>query len=349
MTPAGGRSGPGGVEEALRVTDAWFARNGLTYFVPEERAAVRRALRPRRTTVPAVAGVVAAAALGALLGVLTGSAGTGVALLLTVLGVAALWYALTALRFRHILAWALGRTFRSLARFLPMAMRALPLLLLFVTFLFINAEVWQLSAHLGTGALWLVALLFAGSAVTFLLIRLPEEVDVVDDHVDDEFLRRACAGTPLEGPCEDLLARPEGERGSDPAAYAEISGLERWNLVLALLVIQAVQVVLLAAAVFVFFLVFGALVMTVPVQESWTQMTDVHSLAGIPSLSLELVKVSLFLSLFSLLYLTVSTVTDETFRAQFFSTVLRELERAVGMRAVYRALRARAPQPPEVV
>lgn len=326
----------------LHATDAWFARNGLTYFVPEQRVAVRRALRFRRTALPAVGGVVAAAVLGGLLGVLTGSVGTGAALLLTVLGVAALWYALTALRFRHILGWALGRTFGSLARLLPMVMRALPLLLLFVTFLFINAEVWQLSAHLDTGALWLVALLFAGSAIAFLLVRLPEEVDQVDDHVDADFLVRACAGTPLERSCAELLQEAETDPERHPAAYAEISGFERWNLVLALLVIQAVQVVLLAVAVFVFFLVFGVLVMTVPVQESWTQLTGLHHLPGLPSASLELAKVSLFLSLFSLLYLTVSTVTDETFRAQFFGTVLRELERAVGVRAVYRALRARA-------
>ena len=331
----------------LRETDLWFARNGLTYFVPEQRAAVRRALRPSRTALPVVAGVGVAAGLGGLLGVLTGSAGVGVALLLTVLGVAALWYALTALRFRHILAWALARTFRSLARFLPMVMRALPLLLLFVTFLFINAEVWQLSAHLDTGALWLVALLFAGSAVAFLLVRLPEEVDLVDDHVDAAFLRRACAGTPLERPCAELLAEAEADADAarDPAAYAEISGFERWNLVLALLVIQAVQVVLLAVAVFAFFLVFGALVMASSVQLSWTQLGHLHSVAGLPTVSLELAKVSLFLALFSLLYLTVSTVTDETFRAQFFGTVLRELERAVGMRAVYRALRAAAVGP----
>ena len=36
-------------------------------------------------------------------------------------------------------------------------------------------------------------------------------------------------------------------------------------------------------------------------------------------------------------------VTDETYREQFFSGVMRELERAVGVRAVYLALRD-APQ-----
>ncbi len=50
---------------------------------------------------------------------------------------------------------------------------------------------------------------------------------------------------------------------------------------------------------------------------------------------------SIFLAAFSGLYLTVSTVTDEAYRAQFFSRVQHQLERAVGVRAVYLALRER--------
>ena len=56
---------------------------------------------------------------------------------------AAAVYALTALRARPILGWALRRTLGSLRQLLPMVTRALPLLLVFITFLFINAEVWQ--------------------------------------------------------------------------------------------------------------------------------------------------------------------------------------------------------------
>jgi hypothetical protein len=56
-----------------------------------------------------------------------------------------------------------------------------------------------------------------------------------------------------------------------------------------------------------------------------------------------LFQVSVFLAAFSGLYLTVSTVTDETYREQFFGSVTRELERAVGMRAVYLAVRRGRP------
>ncbi|MBJ7359246.1 hypothetical protein [Nocardioides sp.] len=321
----------------LGESEVWFQRHGLPYFVPGERAAVRAALRPGRTLPLLVVVLLAAIAAGVALAWYAEEISAGPALLLAIVLTAALWYALTALRFRPIVGWALGRTTGTLARLLPTMSRALPLLLVFVTFLFINAEAWQMTAELPIGLLWLTVLLFVSLGVVFLLVRLPEEVDKADDDVDDEFLTRACAGTPLERPCAELLADPD----ADPAARAEVHGYERWNLILALVIVQAVQVLLLAVSVFAFFLVFGSLVMEPQVQESWTG-TNLQNIAWLPSVSLQLVKVSIFLAGFSGLYLTVSTVTDETYRAQFFSGVTRELERAVGMRAVYLALRDRS-------
>jgi hypothetical protein len=172
--------------------------------------------------------------------------------------------------------------------------------------------------------------LFLVLGMAFLLVRLPEEVDKADDDLDDETLVEVCRGTPVEEACRELVA----EEGTDPAAYAEVTGYERWNLVLVLVVIQGVQVLLLTLSVFLFLLVFGSLIMTEPVMRSWLSTKE-------SGLTLDLVKVSVFLSAFSGLYLTVSTVTDETYREQFFGDVMDELRRAVGVRAVYLALRAR--------
>jgi hypothetical protein len=324
-------------------TDAWFLTHGLTYFVPEKRLEAKRALRPGRT-VPLVAGVgVLAAAAGGVLAWATGEFSVAPAALVS-LGLAAVaWYLLTAVNARPVVGWALGRTFGSLRMLLPMMTRALPLLLVFVTFLFINAEVWQVAADLQTGMLWLTALLFGGLATGFLLVRLPEEVDLVDDEVDDAFLRRACAGTPLERSCEELLA----DADADPASYAQVSGFERGNLVLVLLIIQAVQILLLAVTVFAFFVLFGGMVMELDTQSVWTGIAedDIVHLPRLENVSIPLVQVSLFLASFSALYLTVSTVTDETYREQFFGSVMREMEQAVGVRAVYLALRDRRPAP----
>src|SRR6478609_5737346 len=315
--------------EEQTAAEVWFQRHGLPYFVPTERAAVRAALRPGRTLPLLVGVLLVAVAAGAALAWFADEISAGPALLLAIVLGAAVWYALTALRARPIIGWGLSRTFSSLTRLLPTMSRALPLLLLAIMFLFINTEMWQVGSNLTVGALWLVVLLFTVLGAGFLLVRLPEEVDRADDDVDDQLLLRACAGTPLEGTARALVEDP----AADPAAHAEVTGYERWNLILVLMVVQFVQVVPLAACVFAFLMLFGTLIMSGAVLEAWQTDPAFNTSRG-------LVQVSTFLAAFSGLYLTVSTVTDETYREQFFSGVTRELERAVAMRAVYLASRS---------
>ena len=322
-----------------REIEPWFLRNGLPYFVPAERERARSALRPRKT-VPLLVLVGLAAAIGG--GWLTQvtdeiSLAVAPATLTLALLVTAFFYAVTALRARPILTWSLRRARGSVRQLLPMATRALPLLLLFITFLFINAEVWQLSATLDGAVMWLTILLFAAIAVGFLLVRLPEEVDKVDDFINADLVRRATRSTPIEEPVAELLDR-EGEE-AEVQRYGDVPGYERWNLILVLLVTQLAQVLLLAVAVFGFFLLFGGIVMTDQVQLAWTAQERLGNFALLPNLSRELVQVSVFLAGFSGLYFAVSVMTDETYREQFSKELLSELERAVGVRAGYLALR----------
>ncbi|HEX5918874.1 MAG TPA: hypothetical protein VFY76_13525, partial [Nocardioides sp.] len=298
------------------------------------------ALRPRRALPLLGLVAVVAAALGGLLGWVSSQVSAAPAVWLTIAIVAGGAYALTALHARPIVGWALKRTLSSLGSVVSTASRALPLLLVFIAFLFINAEAWQMASRLDFGTLWLTALLLLGLAAVFLLVRLPEEVDQADDAVDDQFLLRACRGTPLEDVCRGMVDDPD----ADPAAHAEVGGFERWNLIVVLMVIQAVQVMVLVAAVFAFLLLFGSLVVGEEVQQSWTAREYTTNVSFLPSVSAELVKVSLFLASFSGLYFTVSAVTDETYRGQFFAAVMVHLEKAVGVRAVYLALREREPR-----
>lgn len=317
--------------------EEWFLAHGLPYFVAEERAAARAGLRARRLVPLLVVLVLVAAAAGGLLGWASETYSAGPAVWLSIMFLGLLWYAATALHARPILGFALSRTLGSVRFLVPMASRALPLLLVFVTFLFVNAEAWQMTSNLPFGTLWFTVLLMLGLAVLFLMTRLPEEVDRVDDQVDDAFIVRACAGTPLEAASREVADDP----AIDPQDYAQVEGFERWNLILVLLVIQTVQVVLLSATVFVFFMLFGALVMDTKTQLAWTQLKTLNEVPGLSQVTFSLMKVSLFLASFSGFYFTVSAVTDDTYRRQFFSVVERQLERAVGMRAVYLATRDR--------
>ena len=320
----------------LLATERWFVKHGLPYFVPEERQAARSALRSRHTAVVLLLTVVVGLALGSVLGYLSESLAFVPAIPLQLVALVVLFYAVTTLRARPILTWAAGRTLGSLRLLVPLISRALPLLLLFVTFLFINTEVWQVASALNSGVLWLVVMLFGVLAVGFLLVRLPEELEHADDDLDETSLVEACRRTPLAGRARDMVA----ERGRDPLiAGAELRRYEKANLVLVLLIAQSIQILLLSLSVFAFFLLFGALVMTESVQVLWTGGAVDHP-PGLTHLTVPLLQVSVFLAAFSGLYFAVYAITDESYRDQFFTSVKRELDRAVAVRAVYLALRA---------
>jgi hypothetical protein len=321
--------------EPLADTETWFLQHGLPYFVPEERDAARSALHSWRTLVMLVVTVLVAIAAGVALARLADDRAAVPSTVMVVVGLVALTYAATKLRAGSIVTWAVARTLRSLPQLLPMATRALPLLLVFITFLFINAEVWEVSARLDGSLMVLTVLLFGTVAAIFLLVRLPDEVDEADDVADESVLVEACRHTPLEAQAGELLERA-GREGI--AERAEVHGFEKANLILVLAVAQAVQVLLLALSVFAFFLLFGAVVMDEQVQENWTG-GPIHQFRWLDHLSVELLQVSVFLAAFSGLYFTVYAVTDEAYRDQFFSGIKRELERAVGVRAVYLTLR----------
>src|SRR5680860_445696 len=79
------------------------------------------------------------------------------------------------------------------------------------------------------------------------------------------------------------------------------------------------------------------------VVESWIGHAPSPLIPGLPGLTTELTQVAVFLAAFSGLYFTVYAVTDENYRRQFFTAITNELERAVGVRAVYQALRKHSP------
>jgi hypothetical protein len=322
----------------LRDVERWFVAHGLPYFVDDIREQVHARLHRGRIALVLAVGIVLGAAAGVTVGLLTETVSLGISTGVNVVLGWAVLYALQSLRAQVIAGWALRRAFRSLGLLLPLLTRALPMLLLFITFLFINAEVWQVSSTLDGGILWGTVLFFGVAAVLFLVPRLAEELDAFDDSIVAADLVAASKGTPLEAPAQRLI-----DEDIDLPEEAQVTGLQMVNLVLVLVVAQAVQVLLLAVAVFGFFMVFGAVAIDDSVIESWTAQEEVTHVLGIDAVSQELLQVSVFLAAFSGLYFTVYAITDELYRKEFFTVIMNELRRAVGARVVYRALRREDP------
>jgi hypothetical protein len=314
----------------MTTAEHWFLGHGLPYFVDDVRARVSRGLGRGRLWAVLVASLLAAGTAFSL-GVLVSDRYTGAAAALTCAGAVIGGYALATLQVRLWLRWAVRKTLSSLGPMIPLVARALPMLMLFITFLFINAEVWEVAARLSGGVMWTAVLGFAAAAVGFLLSRLPEELDAFIADLDPSRIEEACAATPFAAWAHDV-----GEPGSTAAHVAVPSRLERANLILVLLAAQAIQVLLLSVAVFVFFIGFGIVAIPDEVAGNWVG-TDPTTAVG--AISWELVRVSVFLAAFSGLYFAVYAVTDEAYRRQFFTDVTDELRTAVSTRFVYRRMR----------
>jgi hypothetical protein len=333
--------------ETVAATEAWFRRHGLPYFVTANERRVSAALRRQRVLPTLVAAIVLATAVGVFAGIEWDDVSNAIALGAVVLGLVCLAYALAYLHFREIMSWAMSQTFGSLSWLFPLITRALPLLLLFMTFLFINTEVWQVTSALDRGTLWLTVMMFAGIAVAFLLVRLPEEVRDVSEQARGEQLVAICAGTPVESLAAEV-ADDAVVAGATEVHVIEMSRLRKVNLVLVLLFAQALQVLLLSLSVFAFFILFGLVAIRKSVIQAWlgTHYPDGTAIPSkLPSLdklpiSNELFQVAVFLAAFSGLYFTVYAVTDENYRRQFFSDIAQELETAVGVQRVYLRLTA---------
>jgi hypothetical protein len=251
---------------------------------------------------------------------------------------AVLW-ALTSYGIWPLLRWAWQRTVAQLALLFNVVVRALPLLLLFTTFLFINAEVWQVAGTLD-GVVYIAVLgIFFVLGAVFILSRVPalmhrlNQFDSWDEI--DELVEATPAASVLDG--------PGGERGHDGAPIADRPTLrQRFNIGLVTIFSQAIQITLVAAVIGAFFVLFGVLAIPEATIRSWTAADPVHVFARLSVgsrelvLSEPLVRVAGFLAAFTGMYFTVQLTTDAAYRDEFAEDVGPQLRQALAVRCVYR-------------
>jgi hypothetical protein len=321
----------------LAKCEQWFVDHGLPYFVESGHEAIQRSLRPRVVAawavlaliVAAVVAIAAASAGWAWDAVLVSAATAAAAVVLA--------RAIRVFRVPVIGKWAVRHAWESRALLVPLTTRALPFLLLFITFLFINTEVWQVASALSRALLWSCIAIFLILAVAFLAPSFGQEIQRVGAEVEGEQLATTSEGTPVASAAREILAEPHL---AQEVAGIRLRDLQRRNLMLMLFITQAIQVLSLALVVFAFFVIFGSVAIRPEVVEVWVGHAPTYRTGGLHLVSNELFSVAVFLSGFAGLYFTVQAVIDQNYRKEFFSQIESDLQRAIGVRKVYVALRA---------
>lgn len=256
--------------------------------------------------------------------------------LLVNLGLLGIIYLGTSYALLPITRWAAGRLWRQLADVLGLLVRALPLLLLFVTFLFLTTEVWEVAASLDGPFLAVTMGLFVAVGVVFVVARIPLEVGALA-RFDSWGDVAALVG---DTPASALHPPADASPGGTPRL-----GRRQWgNVGLVVLFTQGLQIMFVSVMIGVFFVGFGVLTVTPELTASWSG-TEANLLLdgklwGRPvAVTAELLQVAGFLTAFSGFYFTVYTITDATYRKEFLDEVLVELRQAFAVRAVYLASR----------
>jgi hypothetical protein len=244
-------------------------------------------------------------------------------------------YLMTSYGIVPMTRWATVRLFVEIGETLRLFTRGLPLLLVAFTFLFINAEVWQMAGTLEHAYLAAVLGLFVLLGVVFIVARLPGELRRAAVFDAAAAIATETAGTPAFG-----LTVPE------PAAVPEPSRREWSNAGLVVLFTQGMRVLLASLLIGGFFILFGLLTMRAETMVSWTQappeILASFTLFGRETIvTAELLRVAVFLAGFSGLYFAVYLVTDATFRSEFFEDAITEMRQAFAVRAVYLATHLR--------
>jgi hypothetical protein len=212
-----------------------------------------------------------------------------------------------------IVRWAATRIFQELAASFAALSRAVPLLLIFAVVLFVNTEMWQVFATVPEAFLAVIGVLLVALGTVFLVARLPREVRELERGVGG-------GGPPLT-------------RG------------ERINVGLVMFVSQALQVLVVTAAVGAFFVAFGALAVGPEVRESWIGSTGdalvrLHVLGERLTVTEELLRVSGGIAGFSGLYYAIAVLTDSTYREEFLEELTAQMRATFAARAEYRRLLA---------
>jgi hypothetical protein len=207
-----------------------------------------------------------------------------------------------------IVWWVVARLFALLGASMTVLVRAVPLLLFFSLVSFFTTEIWQVFNATGLATFWTAVGMFVVLGMGFLAVRLP-------------------------GLVREVLA--ESHLGSVP-----LRRRERVNLALVALISEELQVGFVSAAVWLFYVVLGALLVSADVRGDWllqphTVLWDVAWFGERVQVTTALLRVATGVAGFAGLYYAVTILVDSAYRDQFVDALSAQLRDTFARRAEY--------------
>ncbi len=207
-----------------------------------------------------------------------------------------------------LVRWTGRRFFAQLGASLSVLVRAVPLLLFFSLVMFFTTEIWQVFTTPGPGAFWTAMITFVLLAMVFLAVRLPGVVREVQ----------------AESSVGEVPLRPK----------------ERLNLAAVALISEMLQVVFVSTAIWLFYVVLGALLVNDAVRQTWLLTPDdvyftITWFGDDVQVNEALLRVATGVAAFAGLYYAVTILVDAAYRDQFVDSLTVELRDTFRRRGEY--------------
>jgi hypothetical protein len=334
-----------------RVED-WFDRQGLTYFTVAHTRwdyVVRTTESSASLILPLLAVFLVSGARLATAVLLSAS------ILAKILSLVVTFFvtssSLAARRRRHrffpLVLWAVKESWRQLQRLVRSVVQMLPPLLLFVAFLFVQAEAWQVAADLNGPILWIALAFFPAIGIVFATVRLhltirgeePTVKSAEDGMIDYKKVHSVLAESDHE-----VMRQLSGLVSAETCHLAEPEFRQRTNLLVVMLFALVLQAVIASLAIWAVLVTFGMLVIEPqtaadwlkhPVKVYWSQQFFDKELV----LTEQLLQVAAFIASFSAMYFTAKSIDGDPSIGYYLPVCERMAREAFAAEAVYLAAR----------
>lgn len=241
-----------------------------------------------------------------------------------------------------VLGWSLKHAIHQLASLPPMIAKVLPVLMVSVLFIFVNADLWKLANGLSFPRTWavlgLMGLLAVFVVVTTSLERTARLLgrsrgDDIARFSDNDYEHAAALEGGIWNTAQDWVEEKKILEHR-PLKIAP------WSNLIIPMIGQIIQATLFMLLVFGFFMGFSSIAISDTTIESWMSIKPEHlKILGVDTnINAVVIKVSMIVAVFSGLSFVATTSSDEKYARSFLKPMIERIKHILIIRDIYLGL-----------
>ena len=242
-----------------------------------------------------------------------------------------------------ILGWSFKHAIHQLASLPPMIAKVLPVLMVSVLFIFVNADLWKLANGLSFPRTWAVLGLMGLLAVFVIVTTSLERTarllgrnrgDDIACFTENDYERAAALEGGIWNTAQDWVEEKKILEHR-PLKIAPWS-----NLIIIPMIGQIIQATLFMLLVFGFFMGFSSIAISDTTIESWMTVKPEHlKILGVDTnINAVVIKVSMIVAVFSGLSFVATTSSDEKYARSFLKPMIERIKHILVIRDIYLGL-----------